>query len=373
MNVFKSLGVLLLLSFLVSACDYNEKFELESIQISNMYPELGETVTIDLIVQSETYSTTDVRVYLNEGYFRQFLYEEEIYISKGENKFNYEVRVPVTIGHNMALIEFEMGNKRKYIPIYIENEHEELIHQEWNEENYTLKLDNDLPVKFRIEMGNVREINVRPVNGTVNLNIDICEDCEMLISFDYLGEKFNIYNVFGNYVRPYVRISNIEEKQVEVVSCPLREIDIVRFETGYETITSDGHSFDLSKFSSEEINEIEILGEQPLIVLVKAYDELGRDVYSKGNLLVECDFNTFIREVEFFGKEEFQFNIDKNTTCNVSYGEIKKDTTIIEKEKIVQEEEEIIYWDDYVIYGLIVLAILVMGLLFNKWRSMNKR
>jgi len=373
MNVFKSLGILLLLSFLVSACDYNERFELENIEINNMYPELGETVEISLIVQSETYSTTDLRIYLNEGYFKQFLHEEEIYISKGENKFNYEIRVPVTIGHNMALIEFELGNVKKYIPIYIENEYEEIIHQEWNEENYTLSLNSDSPIRFQVETDNVRLITIRPVNETVNLTIQKCDNCEMLISFNYLEEDFNIYNEFGEYVKPYVRISNIERKYVEIVSCPLREIDVIEFETGYETITSDGHSFDLSKFKGEEINEIEILREQPLIVLVKAYDDLGREVYSEGNLLVECDFNTFIREIEIFGEEEFQFNINRNTTCNVSYGEIIKDTNIIEKEKIVQEKEEIIYWDDYVVYGLIVLVILVMGILFNKWRSMNKR
>jgi type IV secretory pathway component VirB8 len=62
-----------------------------------------------------------------------------------------------------------------------------------------------------------------------------------------------------------------------------------------------------------------------------------------------------------------------NATCNVSYGNAMVSTDVFEREKVIQEErEEVIFWDDYIIYGLILLAVIVMIVLFNKWRRMSK-
>jgi len=211
MNLFKSLGMLLLLSFLVTGyCDYEEKFQTNEIYLNNIYPELGETINLNILVESEEFLTTDVRVYLDEGFFTEILIEEEIYVSKGENKFSYNIRIPETMGHNVGFIDVEIGKTVETLPFIVNNEHSGIIVEYYDEENYTLSIESERNIRFKIVTGIEREINVRSVNGTVNLTISRCNDCEMFISFEYMNEKFNIYNKFGDYVKPYVRISKIE-------------------------------------------------------------------------------------------------------------------------------------------------------------------
>jgi hypothetical protein len=129
----------------------------------------------------------------------------------------------------------------------------------------------------------------------------------------------------------------------------------------------------LSRFRTEEVNEIQVINNQPLVLRIKASDELNRKVRSEGDLLLECDINNYFKEIEFFGEGEFTFDLRNNATCNVSYGNAMVSTDVFEREKVIQEErEEVIFWDDYIIYGLILLAVIVMIVLFNKWRRMSK-
>jgi hypothetical protein len=372
MNGFKILGLLLLISFIVNAnCEYNERYQINDVYLNTIYPELGTDIEIYIEIESETFSTTTLQIIIDEGYYKKLIIEEEIYLSEGINKFKYETKISENFGHNIGIVKVMVGSKNHEVPIFINNEKTGLIKQYDSEENISLNIKSEEPIQFNIDTGTIRKINARPINGTINLNIEKCKDCEMIISFEYEGDEYNIYNKFGEYVKPYVRINNIEEKQVEVISCPLREIDIVRFETGYETIISDGHSFDLSKFSSEEINEIEILENKPLKIKIKASDNLERIVESSGILFIECETTSFMNEIEFIESVEYTYDIDMNTTCNITYGNTKKSTEVFmeEKNKEKEQKDEIIYWDDYIMYALIVLAVVLTGVLLHKWRG----
>lgn len=374
MNVFKSLGVLLLLSVLVSAyCDYEDNFNITEVNLNTIYPALGDEVEISIFVQGEEFTSNRIRIYLDEGYFTQLLIEEQIYISKGENVYTYKVKVPETMPHNVGFLDVEIGNFIESKPLIVENKYTELILENENEENYTLTFESEENVRFNVNTGNFKEIVGRSVNGTVTLNVKKCNDCEMIVSFDYMGEEFRIYKKWGEYVKPYVRISKIENKKVEFVSCPPREIESYDYSNGYEKFKVENNDFDLEKFYSEEKNEIQILNTQPLVVLVKANDELNRNVKSKGELMLQCDINNFMNEIEFIGESEFTFDLGANATCNVSYGDAMVNTQVFKREKVESESEEVIYWDDYITYGLVILTIIVMIVLFNRWRSMNRR
>lgn len=375
MNVFKSLGVLLLLSVLVSAyCDYEDNFNITEVNLNTIYPELGEDVEISIFIQSEEFTTSRLRVYLDEGYFTQLLIEENIYISKGENVYNYKVKVPETMPHNVGFLDIEIGNSVESKPLIVENKYTELILENENEENYTLTFESEDNVRFKIDGGITREVLVRQVNGTINLNVKKCNDCEIIVSFEYMDEEFKIYKKWGEYVKPYVRISKVDNKKVEFVSCPPREIENYEYSNGYEKFKVENVDFDLERFYTEEKNEIQILNTQPLVVLVKASDELNRNVKSKGELMLQCDINNFMNEVEFTGEREFTIDLGVNATCNVSYGNAMVNTQVFKKEKVESEErEEIIYWDDYITYGLVLITIVIMVVLFNRWRVINRK
>lgn len=375
MNVFRSLGVLLLLSVLVSAyCDYEDNFNITEVNLNTIYPELGEEIEISIFIQGEEFTTSRLRVYLDEGYFTQILIEENIYISKGENVYIYKVKVPETMPHNVGFLDIEIGNSVESKPLIVENKYTELILENENEENYTLSFPSEKNVRFNVYTGTNKDIIVKPVNGTVSLNVKKCNDCEMIVSFEYMGEEFKIYKKWGEYVKPYIRISKIENKEIEFVSCPPREIENYEYSTGYEKFKVENVDFDLEKFYTEEKNEIQILSTQPLVVLVKASDELNRNVKSKKELMLQCDINNFMDEVEFTGEKEFTIDLGVNATCNVSYGNAMVNTQVFKREKVESEEkEEVIYWDDYITYGLVLVTIVIMIVLFNRWRGMSKK
>ncbi len=63
------------------------------------------------------------------------------------------------------------------------------------------------------------------------------------------------------------------------------------------------------------------------------------------------------------------------TTCNITYNDAKNNVKVlaVEKDIIDEEKENIIFWEDYVTYGLVILTVIVMVVLFNNWRKINKK
>lgn len=372
MNLFKSLGVLLLFTFIVGAyCDYEGEFNEIQINLNNIYPELGESIEISIYIEGAEYGTERIRVFLDEGYYTQMLIEDEIYISKGENLFIYEIKVPMNMAHNVGFVTVEVGSYVEEMGIIFENYVEESVVEMESLEEYFIKFPSEKSVRFRINTnGKEGEIVSRSVNGTVSMNVKKCEDCEMIVSFEYMGEDYNIYNKWGEYVKPYTKISKIENNEVVIVSCPSEEIEKYEYYTGYEKFKG----FDLSKFNCEEMNEIVVVNENPLIVLIKAEDELNRKVKSKGELILECDINNYMYAMEFEGEKEVVIDLGVNATCNLYYGDaVVNDIKLFKREiiesEIVESEGEI----NYITYGLIVIIIVLMGLLLYKWGGLKRK
>ncbi len=375
MNVFKSLGVLLLLSVLVSAyCDYGDKLNITNIYISNEYPSLGEEISIKIDVDSGEYLTSPLRIFLNEGYFTQILVEDDLYISKGRNNFEYKIKISENFCHSLGILDVRVGNVRKTYSFDMENEFKGIISELENEENYTLILESETPIKFRIDSESSREITVRPIENVIKLNVKKCEMCEIVVSFEYKNEKYSIYKRFGEYVKPYTYINGIGNNEIEIVNCPSEEVEKRTYETGYEKIRGEVYEFDLSKFTAGEVNEIKILEVQPLTFMVTARDELNREIASKGILFLECEINSFTNEIEFVGEREFVYNFNENTTCDIIYGtaKVNSESIVVQNDKET-EQNEVIYWDDYITYGLVLITIVIMIVLFNRWRGMNRK
>lgn len=373
MNVFRTSLFTILMLFLVSAqCDYIENFEITDISVTTIYPQNGDETTLVLTLESEGFSTNEIQIFYDEGYTKRFITSEQIYISKGTNVYEYEFKLPQT-AHSIGIIEVLIGSKGTTIPVIYEESSEPQITEMENEENYTLIVKSDSEIKFKIN--NDRVSNVQSVEGIVSLNIQKCNNCEMFITFNYDEEEIKIYKEFGEYVKPFVYVSNIENKKIEFESCPHKEIEIVNYETGYEKYNVEGLEVDLSKFNSEEKNEIKVIKNGPLTLLITAKDELNREIKSQGELFVECDVNNYFSEIEFVKEKEMVFTLDKNATCNFTYGDAKVNANVLAQvnEEVKEEKVEVIYWDDYITYALVLLVVLVMGIILFKWKNMSKR
>ena len=170
--------------------------------LNTIYPELGTNVEINIEIESEEFSTNTLRILIDEGYYKQLLIEEEIYLSKGINNFQYGIQISENFGHNIGLLELNIGSQNHEIPFFVENVQSGLIRQSESEEELSLNIESETPIKFRIDTGILKEINSRPINGTINLNVNKCEDCEIIISCIYEGEEYNIYNKIGEYTKP---------------------------------------------------------------------------------------------------------------------------------------------------------------------------
>ena len=45
----------------------------------------------------------------------------------------------------------------------------------------------------------------------------------------------------------------------------------------------------------------------------------------------------------------------------------------LRERKLKVNRKEVIYWDDYITYGLVLITIVIMIVLFNRWRGMNRK
>jgi len=364
-----------MLFFVTAQCDYIENFEITGLSVSTLYPPKASEITIYINVESQEFSTNEIRIFYDEGYTKRFITSEQIYISKGINSYEYKLKLPET-AHSLGMIEVWVGSKSESVPVIYDESYDPKITEMENEENYTLTVLSESEVSFNIKSNNnEKTTTVKPVEGLVNLNIKKCENCELFITFDYEQNEVVVYKKFGEYVKPYIYVNKIENKNIEFVSCPEKEIQKINYETGYEKYNFEGIEIDLSEFNSEEKNEIKIVQNNPLVLLITASDELNREVKSKGELLVECDVNNYFTEIEFVKQKEITYTLDKNATCNFTYGNAKVNANVFTyvEDEIVEEKPEVVYWDDYITYTLVLLVILVMGIVLFKWNKLSKR
>lgn len=410
----RRITVSVLLFFIVIAsanavCEYLPDMEISDIGLTTIYPDAGINEHVWFSVDSNEMYNGELRIFLQKNGVEFVLINDEVYISRGINKFEYDFKVNELLEPGMYLLHINIGNYDYTVPIIVANDEESVSFETSSRELYDGTYETMLRAlvngtaratyEIRNGFANVdyASFDANPENGSISVS-KACNNCRIKLQIAYRNLIAQIDKTYGTYSEPYIKILEFNKDGISFETCAPSKYNVyingkligdkngvgridVPLSSGYEDLevmfvsANKGAFFDrtisLSKFSGKNVSiNVEITKNSPFSIKITAKDEFGRYVHSQGLLKIhDEDGNEYVNLISFDGVYTKQENL-KNGDYVVEYEGVTakgsaRAVTFEEEERKV--EREIVGSDiTPVIAAMLALGLVVLIIIWIK-------